>query len=106
MVLNRQFMDFCLCYKIKNKSNTNTGLHPRRSRALSEELVPAACPAALGSPLACSDTVVWSRVRGGWGRAAPRDLALFPEGSRVSSGKGFVRLEVEEGVRSARGGWK
>lgn len=26
MALNRQFMDFCLCYKIKNKSNINTGI--------------------------------------------------------------------------------
>lgn len=33
-MLNRQFMDFCLRYKIKNKSDTNAGLHPRTSRAL------------------------------------------------------------------------
>lgn len=69
-------------------------------------MVPAARPAARAAPLAWGDTAVWSRVQGGWGTVAPRDRALFPEGSRVSSGKGFVRLEVEERVRSARGGWK
>lgn len=31
MALNRQFMDFCLCYKIKNKSLINTWFHQRKS---------------------------------------------------------------------------
>lgn len=105
MALNRQFMDFCLCYKIKNKSNINTGIHPRTSRALrSASARRGHAPGAPGGPAACGDTVAAAvpSLPGGrrWERGS-REARALPTGQpRASSRKGFVRLEVDGSVRS------
>lgn len=105
MALNRQFMDFCLCYKIKNKSNINTGIHPRTSRALrSASARRGHAPRAPGGPAACGDTVTAavSSLPGGrrWERGSWERGSLGEGQPRASSRKGFVRLEVDGSVRS------
>lgn len=105
MALNRQFMDFCLCYKIKNKSNINTGIHPRTCRALRRASARRGhAPRAPGGPAACGDTITAAvpSLPGGrrWERGSREPRALPRGQPRASSRKGFVRLEVDGSVRS------
>lgn len=114
MALNRQFMDFCLCYKIKNKSNINTGIHRRTSHSLRSAgarrgHAPCSPQAARWPAVTPITSVVLSRVQAGGWRVSrvPGEPSLFLGGQPGAfTRKSFVRLEVEESVRSARGGRK
>lgn len=114
MALNRQLMDFCLCYKIKNKSNTNTGLLPGTRLALGRAgaRFPALRPWAARWPAvtpwlgAASGEAGGEQLPGTW--PSSQREAGFPRERALSAWKWRRESEVPEEVGSnfqIIGGW-